>query len=77
VETIPVALHHLQHHQYGDHSTMVLFSVRYLNTLGKEVLEKYQSMFRICLQNIQSAGQKSVVIFQFGVLHNEMLNAHM
>jgi len=41
VETIPAALHHLHHHHCGDHSTMILFSVRYLNILGKEVLEKY------------------------------------
>jgi hypothetical protein len=40
-ETISAELHHFQHHHYGDHSTMALFSVRYLNMLGKEVLEKY------------------------------------
>jgi hypothetical protein len=40
-ETIPAALHHLQNHHYGDRSTMVLFSVKYLNILWKEGLEKY------------------------------------
>jgi hypothetical protein len=41
VEIIPAALHHLHQHHCGDYSAMALFSVKYLNILEKEVLEKY------------------------------------